>query len=105
MARRSDRASVGPAPEDWPDFLRGTFVDVLRRNFNADPRLIALTFSVSHETARLWLDGRSLPRLETFLAQVYQDPGFAAAFGIVIDFPGRGDAGTEARPDKARRVA
>lgn len=79
--------SADQAQESLPEFLRSGFLWFLRHGFDNNTALIACTFEVSPETARLWINGVSLPRAETLYGMLMCYPDFAHRVGIVVDFP------------------
>ncbi len=93
-------------PDDNPErdqqssqqWLGVEFRRFLKQGFNNDVPLIAYTFEVSHECARLWVTTERLPRAEQLYDILLGYPAFAQRLHLVVDNP-------QSRPPRARNLA
>ena len=73
--------------QSLPEWLRFEFRRFLKQGFNNNVALIAYTFEVSPETARLWITTERLPRAEVLIAMLLGYPAFARRVHLVVDNP------------------
>jgi hypothetical protein len=95
------QATTPDTQRSLEQLLRFEFRRFLAHGFDNNVALVAYTFGVTPETARLWITTERLPRAEMLYRMQLGYPAFAARLRLIVDNARPGSA----PPRPSRKVA